>query len=113
MYKQIILIRSDLKLPKGKIAAQSAHASVEAVLKAPQIIVRSWRSQGMKKVAVKVDDQAMLYKHIQIAKDQGITTSVITDAGRTVVEPGTVTCGAIGPAKEEDVDRITSELKLL
>ena len=112
-YKQVILVRSDLKMPKGKIAAQAAHASVDAVLKADKDIVRSWRSEGMKKIALKVSSKEELFKYIQEAKDLGLVTSVITDAGKTVVAPGTVTCGAIGPDKEVEVDKVISDLKLL
>jgi peptidyl-tRNA hydrolase, PTH2 family len=111
-YKQIVMVREDLKLPKGKMAAQVAHASVDAVLKADKSVLSSWRNEGMMKIVVKVKDQADLYKHIQQAKDLGLTTSVITDAGRTVVAPGTVTCGAIGPASVTDIDKITGELSI-
>ncbi len=115
-YKQVILVRADLKLPKGKLAAQAAHASVDAVLKQLSVdkdIVRSWRFAGMKKIALKVADEKELYKYVQQAKDAGLVTAVITDAGKTVVAPGTVTCAAIGPEDEDRVDRIISELKLL
>ncbi|MEA3399051.1 MAG: peptidyl-tRNA hydrolase Pth2 [Patescibacteria group bacterium] len=112
-YKQVIIIRADLKLPKGKIAAQAAHASVDCVLKAEKEIVRTWRSQGMKKIALKVSSEKELYKYIQQAKDKGLVTSVITDAGKTVVAPGTVTCGAIGPNEEADIDIIVKDIKLL
>ena len=111
--KQVILVISSLKLPKGKLAAQSAHAAVEAAHKAPDANYKAWRQGGMAKIALKVADEKELYRHIQLAKDQGLPTSVITDAGRTVVAPGTVTCGAIGPADDDAVDRITGELKLL
>lgn len=117
-YKQVILVRQDLKLPKGKIAAQAAHASVDAVLKSlsvigGQSIVKSWRQEGMRKIALKVSDEKELYKFIQQAKDVGLVTSVITDAGKTVVAPGTVTCGAIGPAEIGVIDRITKDIPLL
>lgn len=112
-YKQVILIRQDLKMPKGKIVAQGAHAAVTATLKADKVDVGLWRGQGMKKVAVKVLNQKELYKYIQQAKDKGLVTAIITDAGRTVVEPGTVTCGAIGPGRESDLDYITGDLPLL
>lgn len=113
MYKQVILIRQDLKLPKGKACAQSAHASVEAVLKSDSKLVKSWREEGMAKIVVKVKDQKELIKCFQQAKDEGLTASLITDAGRTVIAPGTKTCVAIGPDEEEKVDRITGELSLL
>ncbi len=111
--KQVILIRSDLQMPKGKIAAQAAHASVDAVLKADKDLVRSWRLAGMKKIALKVQSEQDIYKYIQQAKDKQLTTSIITDAGKTVVAPGTVTCGAIGPASEEAIDAITGDIPLL
>ncbi|MGM5480489.1 MAG: peptidyl-tRNA hydrolase Pth2 [Nanobdellota archaeon] len=111
--KQVILIRQDLKLPKGKLAVQTAHASVSAVLKSSENKVKAWRDEGMKKVIVKVAGKEELYQYIQQAKDEGLKTAIISDAGKTVVSPGTVTCGAIGPDKSEDVDRITGELKLL
>src|SRR3989338_9384657 len=48
-----------------------------------------------------------------MAKDAGIVCALITDAGRTTVEPGTVTCLGIGPDKDEKIDKIISNLKLL
>ncbi len=112
-YKQVILIRADLNMPKGKIAAQAAHASVDAVLKSDKEMVRAWQSEGMKKIVLKVKSKEEVYKYNQEAKDAGLKTAVITDAGHTVVEPGTVTCCAIGPDDEEKIDRITGELDLL
>jgi peptidyl-tRNA hydrolase, PTH2 family len=110
--KQVILIRKDLKLPKGKAAAQAAHAAVEAVLKAPKDTIQLWRHAGQKKVVLTVADEKELYRYAQLAKDSGITVSIITDAGRTVVEPGTVTCCGIGPDSEDKIDDITGELKM-
>lgn len=109
----MILIRKDLKLPKGKMAVQAAHASVEAVLKSEKEKIKKWRNEGSKKIALHIENKESLYKHIQQSKDMGFTTSVITDAGRTVIEPGTVTCGAIGPDKSEEIDKITKELKMI
>jgi peptidyl-tRNA hydrolase, PTH2 family len=111
--KQVILVRQDLKLPKGKLAAQAAHASVEAVLKSDSSLVKEWRSLGMAKIVLKVKDEKELIKHFQIAKDEGIATSLITDAGRTVIAPGTKTCVGIGPDEEEKIDSVTGELSLL
>src|SRR4030043_97716 len=107
-YKQAILVRQDLKLPKGKLAAQVAHASLEAVMKADKKLVSAWRSEGMGKVVLKVADEKELYKYVQQAKDDGIAVSIITDAGHTVVNPGTITCAGIGPDTTEKVDRIVS-----
>ncbi|MBT4936125.1 peptidyl-tRNA hydrolase [Candidatus Woesearchaeota archaeon] len=112
-YKQVILVRQDLKLPKGKAAAQVAHASVEAVLKSDASIVKAWREEGMAKIVLKVKDEKELIQYFQEAKDSGIKASLITDAGRTVIAPGTKTCVAIGPDEEEKIDALTSELSLL
>ena len=115
-YKQVILVRADLKLPKGKMAAQAAHASVECVLKLMKEnkdVVSAWRKEGMKKIVLKVKDEKDLYKYAQLAKDQGLMTAIITDAGHTVVEPGTVTCCGIGPADEKEIDAVVGKLELM
>ena len=54
--KQAILVRQDLKLPKGKLASQCAHASVEAVLRSDKDKVSKWRKEGMAKIVLKVKD---------------------------------------------------------
>ncbi len=111
-YKQVILIRQDLKLPKGKAAAQAAHAAVEAALRSDKELVKRWRNEGMAKIVVKVADEKELLAFNQKAKDAGLITTVITDAGRTVVEPGTRTCMAAGPDEEERLDALFGGLKL-
>ena len=111
--KQVIIMRADLNLPKGKMAAQSAHASVEAVLKADKETISVWRRNGSKKIVLKVSDKESVYKYIQEAKDLGLCTSIITDAGKTTIAPGTLTCGAIGPADESIIDRITGKLPMI
>ncbi|MGV8171840.1 MAG: peptidyl-tRNA hydrolase Pth2 [Candidatus Woesearchaeota archaeon] len=112
-YKQVILVRDDLKLPKGKLAVQVAHASVEAVHRSNKSVVNAWRAEGMKKVVLKITNLDELYMYDQNAKKAGLVTAIITDAGRTVVSPGTVTCMAIGPDVEQKIDAITSKLKML
>ncbi len=112
-FKQVILVRTDLQLPKGKMAAQVAHAAIDAYLKADAATAKKWHNSGMKKIVLKVKDQKELYQYIQQAKDEGFATSLITDAGHTVVEPGTVTCGAIGPNDEKEIDRITGKLQMM
>ncbi|MBR9676778.1 peptidyl-tRNA hydrolase [Candidatus Woesearchaeota archaeon] len=113
VYKQAILIRNDLKLPKGKMAAQASHASVDAVLKADKKIVSEWQSCGMAKIVLKVASEKTLVKFFQLAKDNGLAASLITDAGKTVIAPGTKTAVGIGPASEEEIDIITKDLQLM
>ena len=112
-YKQVILVIQDLKLPKGKLAGQVAHAAVEAVFISDQAKVKEWRKQGQKKIVLKVKDEKELFIYIQQAKENKLTTSVISDAGKTVIAPGTITCGAIGPDIEEKIDKITGKLSML
>ncbi|MDA3856085.1 MAG: peptidyl-tRNA hydrolase Pth2 [Candidatus Woesearchaeota archaeon] len=108
--KQVILIRKDLGMSKGKIAAQAAHAAVEATLRSDDRMVSKWRNSGMKKITLKIESEKELYKYLQEAKDFGLTTALITDAGRTEIAPGTPTCLAIGPENEDKIDSITGKL---
>jgi len=110
--KQAIIIRQDLKLPKGKAAAQAAHASVQAVLNSDKDKVRNWNNEGMAKIILKTENEKSLILLLQDAKDQGLKTSLITDAGKTVVSPGTKTCIGIGPDNNEEIDKIIKDLKL-
>ena len=112
-YKQVILVRSDLKLPKGKMAAQCSHAAVEAAFNSDKKIVAEWRKQGSKKVVLKIKDEKELLEFWNLAKGAGIKTALITDAGRTVIAPGTKTCLGIGPDSEEKIDSITGKLKMV
>ena len=112
-YKQVILVRSDLKMPKGKLAAQVAHAAIEAALRADKNIMQNWRQNGMTKIVLKVKNLKELHRYLQLAKDAGIATALITDAGRTVFNEPTVTCLGIGPAEEEDIDAVTRDLKMM
>lgn len=109
--KQVILVRNDLKLPKGKMGAQCAHASIEAALKSDYL--GEWRQFGQKKVVLKVDSEKELIKYFQMAKDEGIACSLITDAGKTVIAPGTKTAVGIGPDDEDKIDKLTGELKMM
>ncbi len=112
-YKQVILVRDDLKLTKGKMAAQVSHASVEALLKSHKDDVAAWREHGMKKVVLKVKDLKEIQEYKRKAEDAGLVVALITDAGHTQLPPRTVTCLGIGPAEEEKIDTITGNLKLI
>lgn len=112
-YKQVILVRQDLKLPKGKLAAQVAHASVDAALSSKQDTVKAWLWEGQKKIVLKVADLAELMLYKKKAEQAKLHTSLITDAGHTVLEPGTTTCLGIGPDYEDMIDKITGSLKMM
>ena len=112
-YKQVILVRQDLKLPKGKLAVQSAHASLDAAMKSDKEIFEKWKKQGGKKVVLKVADEKELFKYMSMLENEGIKVALIKDAGYTVVEPGTITCLGAGPDLEDKIDRITGNLKMV
>ena len=112
-YKQAILVRQDLKLPKGKMSAQVAHASVETMMNAKRSIVNKWMKEGMGKVVLKVKNLTELKKYVSQADKLGIATAIIKDAGHTVVKPGTVTCAGLGPDEAKKIDKIVSKLKLV
>ena len=111
--KQVIVMRADLKMGKGKIAAQSAHASVAALEKVATHTFNEWISTGMKKVVLRVKDLDELLVCRRNAQDAGIVNALVEDAGLTVVEPGTITCLGIGPDNEEKIDSVTGHLKCL
>ncbi len=111
-YKQVILVRKDLKLPPGKLAAQVAHAAVDCALKADKKIISSWKNGGEKKIVLQVANEKELREFESLAKDAGVVCALITDAGHTVLAPGTTTVLGIGPASEEMVDKLTANLKM-
>jgi PTH2 family peptidyl-tRNA hydrolase len=111
--KQVILLRTDLNMSKGKMIAQGAHASVDAVLSSNKKLVSKWRLMGMKKIALRVDSLEELEELYKKAIDEDLSVSLIQDAGKTEVEPGTKTALAIGPGPEVKIDKITGDLKPL
>lgn len=112
-YKQVILVRTDLKLPKGKMSAQVAHASVDCVLKSYRKNVMRWKRQGMKKIVLKVGDLKELKKYQKLAIENGIKSSLISDAGRTTIKAGTITVLGIGPDISSKIDKVTGKLKMM
>ncbi len=114
-YKMVIVVRKDIKLGPGKMAAQVGHAAVNCALSAKKNYKKffdQWHSQGQKKVVVKAKGIEELRELQFQAKNAGLPNSLITDAGHTQLPPGTVTCLGIGPGPEEEIDRITGHLKL-
>ncbi len=115
-YKQVILIRTDLKMGTGKKCAQACHASVSASdlvrIKNKQVW-KLWKNSGQKKVVLKVssmEDISSIYKNLL---KERIPCFLIRDAGLTQLEPGTTTALGVGPAISTEIDKITGDLKLL
>ena len=114
--KQAIVVRADLKMGKGKLATQVAHASVQSFYETyklkPNLAVK-WINSGQKKVVLKVNsinDILSIYKR---AVDRGLIATIVRDAGLTQLEPGTITAVGIGPDYENKIDEVTGHLKLL
>jgi PTH2 family peptidyl-tRNA hydrolase len=114
--KQVIVARTDLKMGKGKLAAQVAHASLSAAEKAMdsrEAWFEEWKSQGQAKIVVKAQSEEELRSLFREARSARLPVALIEDRGLTQLEPGTVTCLGIGPGPEELIDAVTGKLKLL
>jgi len=111
--KQVILVREDLGLSKGKLASQVSHASVESVLRSDKNRVEDWRREGSKKIVLRVKDEKELIKYYKEAKKNKLVSVLIKDMGLTEVKPGTKTCIGIGPDEDKKIDKVTGKLKVL
>lgn len=115
-YKQVLVIRADLRMSIGKTAAQASHAAVSTAEKTRKEHLRWWREwmeEGQRKIVVRVDSEEDLLEVKREAEAVGLPSAVITDRGFTELEPGTTTVLGIGPAPSELMDRITKKLSLL
>ena len=123
--KQVIVMRKDLNMRKGKMIAQGAHASMGAVyaLSIPcdgYIAIgctedeREWFLNEFTKICVGVDSEEELVDIFDKAKASEIRCALITDSGLTEFKGiPTKTCMALGPAPNDAIDVITGHLKLL
>ncbi|WP_341456631.1 aminoacyl-tRNA hydrolase [Clostridium oryzae] len=138
--KQIIVMRKDLQMTKGKMIAQGSHASVGMLLEMMEInnvinenqdtastgeytltlrvqdgsAIDNWFKEGFKKVCVYVNSEEELIDIYNKAQEKGLPVIMIEDAGVTMFKGvPTKTCIAIGPAWDKDIDEVTGELKLL
>lgn len=111
--KQVIVIRQDLSMSTGKLAAQACHASINAYKKTSRKVKQEWEGGGAKKVVLGCRDLQELKDLELTANKMKVPSSLVTDAGHTELPPGTITALGIGPGREEVLDRITGKLKLL
>lgn len=113
MYKQVVMIRSDLKMTTGKAVAQALHAALGTIKLVDKEIVKKWEKEGSKKVVLKVKDLKELRNIEKKIRKEKIPYFLVKDAGLTQLKTGTITALGVGPIEEEKIDRITRELKLL
>ncbi|XP_056252391.1 peptidyl-tRNA hydrolase 2, mitochondrial isoform X1 [Seriola aureovittata] len=114
-FKMILVVRNDLKMGKGKVAAQCAHAAVSAykqVQRRNPELLKQWEYCGQPKVVVKAPDENTLIDLLGHAKEVGLPVSLIQDAGRTQIAPGSRTVLGIGPGPADLIDSVSGELKL-
>lgn len=136
--KQVIVMRKDLGMPKGKMISQGAHASMKFILdnsifsgdeeyfsmkmsstnsdviRSNRDAVELWMVSNFKKICVYVDSEEQLLSVIDLAEKSGLIVSKILDSGLTCFNGvPTLTCAAIGPAFEDQLVDITDDLKLL
>ena len=123
--KQVIVMRHDLSMRRGKQIAQGAHASMSFLCRrlqegrtvsldefSPE--QRAWLTGSFAKVCCRVDSEEELMDIFEKATAAGLEVHLITDSGKTEFhgEP-TRTCLAIGPDDADKIDRITGHLQLL
>ena len=114
--KMVFIVNHELKMGKGKIAAQVAHEAVKATLACGEqdpTLLDAWFKTGQKKICVKGDSAQHLDQLFLDGKKNGILANKIHDAGHTQIPAGSFTVLALGPCRDEDVEIITGDLKLL
>lgn len=133
--KQVIVMRTDLNMRKGKMIAQGSHASNMFLFdcmntmqeyehlsnsRTPQraeymiSLLNSWIGNKYKKIVVSVNSLEELESLIEQAKKLAILTYKVTDSGLTEFHgQPTITCASFGPVASKIIDQVTGELKLL
>lgn len=126
--KQVIVMRKDLNMRKGKMVAQGSHASMAFLTRQGRFDsegfkndnmlndeeIEQWMQEGFTKICVSVDSERELMEMYNEAKQRGLTAELIVDSGFTEFNGvPTKTCIAVGPNRAEDIDRVTGHLKLL
>lgn len=111
--KQVMVVRNDLKMGKGKIAAQCCHGSLGAYKKTNPEKIRKWENEAYAKVVCKVNSLEELLELKKQAIINKVSYYLVVDAGRTQVPTSTTTVLALGPDEDKILDKITGDLKLL
>jgi peptidyl-tRNA hydrolase, PTH2 family len=115
-HKLVLCVRTDLKMQKGKIAAQVGHATLgayKAAARAHPNAVRVWERHAQPKIAVQIRSHAEARELDAAARRKGLVTYMVHDAGRTQIAAGSMTVIAIGPGPASVVNSVTGHLKLL
>mmetsp|Transcript_9170 Transcript_9170/g.18283 ORF Transcript_9170/g.18283 Transcript_9170/m.18283 type:complete len:170 (+) Transcript_9170:193-702(+) len=114
--KMVLVVNMELKMGKGKIAAQCGHAVLGAYKRGLQCApsaVKVWEQIGQAKICLQCPTEEEMYQIEKKAKSKGLITNLVQDAGRTQIAAGSRTVLAIGPAPEVEFRGLTDHLKLL
>ena len=118
--KMVFLVRQDLKMGAGKIAAQVAHAAIglyDDILEGENIYqktaLNNWFNYGQKKVVLKVNDLNMMLEVVKKCKKLKLQYCLISDAGHTQIPEGSITVLGIGPDVSEKINDVTGTFKLM
>ena len=111
--KQAIVIRADIGMSIGKVAAQACHASLASAFAAPREDISHWLEQGSTKIILQAPSLEALLALQERSRSIDLSHVLISDAGRTEIPQGTVTALAIGPSEDRMIDTVTGDLPLL
>lgn len=106
----VLIVRTDLNMQGGKTAAQCGHATLgvyKRSLKRKPEYVEAWEARNQVKIALKVESEELMDAVEAYARERGLVTYIVTDAGRTQVAPGSRTVLGIGPAPTAEIDAVT------
>lgn len=115
-HKLVLCVRTDLKMQRGKIAAQVGHATLGAYKRAERknpVALRQWENHAQPKIALQIGSEAQAHRLEKEAKARGLVTYIVYDAGRTQIAAGSMTVLAVGPGPVSLVNQVTGSLKLL
>ncbi|KAI3404816.2 hypothetical protein KGF56_002333 [Candida oxycetoniae] len=119
--RMTLIVRQDLKMGKGKAAAQCSHATLSLYKKItnpnsqaynPEMVSRWEYGNGQAKITLQVPNQEEMDMLFAKAMSLGINSSIIHDAGRTQIAAGSATVLGLGPAPKRVLDEVTGALKL-
>jgi PTH2 family peptidyl-tRNA hydrolase len=110
--KQVIVVRTDVVMSPPKLGVQIAHAAVGACNEADRNEKDWWDCNGQKKVVLGIASEVELLMLTAAAHNAGLPRYLVRDAGKTELEPLTMTAVGIGPAPSEEIDKVTGHLKL-
>ena len=118
--KMVFLVRQDLKMGAGKIAAQVAHAAIglyDDIFESDDYYKKNaldyWFNLGQKKIVLKADNLNIMLEAIKKCKELKLQYCLITDAGHTQIPAGSATVLGIGPDISEKINKVTGSFKLM